>query len=328
MKHRYVAFAAALLLSMLPAIAHAEPVTLRFGVIGASRQLFQSAGLYVAQRKGMLDREQVRLEIVPLPGVEHMINELERGSVDISSTATPYLIAAAMNGSEAVAVVGGPANTIQSLVSKPAIASFDQLRGRTVAVSLPIDVISIGTRKLLAKHGIRDGDFVAKELIGTPQRAKCLDTGECDAAPLGQPDDIVFARKGFRILGNSHEVIPSLQFTVIAAQRSWAVQHKDAVVRFARAMGEAYRFMADPANREEVIAIAAESTGTSHDLAQEIYKFYYEPNLGVMPKQAEISMPGFATVIALLGEAGVLKQPLPPAARFVDLQFLQAAGMQ
>jgi hypothetical protein len=32
--------------------------------------------------------------------------------------------------------------------------------------------------------------------------------------------------------------------------------------------------------------------------------------------------------IALMGEGGILKAPLPRAERFVDLQYLQAAGVQ
>jgi hypothetical protein len=39
-------------------------------------------------------------------------------------------------------------------------------------------------------------------------------------------------------------------------------------------------------------------------------------------------MSGFAKVIELLGDAGAIPRPLPPAERFVDLQFLRAAGLQ
>jgi hypothetical protein len=34
------------------------------------------------------------------------------------------------------------------------------------------------------------------------------------------------------------------------------------------------------------------------------------------------------TAISFLGEAGVIKPPLPPAAQFMDLQYLRAAGLQ
>ena len=36
----------------------------------------------------------------------------------------------------------------------------------------------------------------------------------------------------------------------------------------------------------------------------------------------------YPQVIAFMGEAGTIKAPLPPAERFVDLQYLHAAGAQ
>jgi hypothetical protein len=54
---------------------------------------------------------------------------------------------------------------------------------------------------------------------------------------------------------------------------------------------------------------------------------YLDPDRGALPKQGEIGMAGLSNVIAMLGEAGTLKPPLPPAARFVDLRYLRAAGI-
>jgi hypothetical protein len=47
-----------------------------------------------------------------------------------------------------------------------------------------------------------------------------------------------------------------------------------------------------------------------------------------MPKQAEFSIAGLAQVIAFMGEGGMLAQPLPPPERFVDPQYLKAAGAE
>jgi hypothetical protein len=48
----------------------------------------------------------------------------------------------------------------------------------------------------------------------------------------------------------------------------------------------------------------------------------------VVPKQAEINLEGLAQVIAFMGEGGIIKAPLPTPERFVDLQYLRAAGVQ
>jgi ABC-type nitrate/sulfonate/bicarbonate transport system substrate-binding protein len=305
-----------------------EKIALRYGQISGSVKSVSSLALYTAQRKGFLARENIALEVVRLPGVHHMIEGLDQNKVDVSHTATPYLIQGALKGSQAAAVVGGPANTIFSLIAKPEIKSFAALKGKLVAMSLPVDTISIASRLLLAKHGLKEPAYRTVEQVGTQTRAKCLLSGECDAVPLGQPDDIVFAAKGFTKLGDSLEVIPVLQFNVIAARRDWAAKNKDAVTRFARAFGNAYKFMRDPASRAEVSAILSETTGASPEVARQMLAFYYEPDRGVMPRQAEISLPGVAKVIELLSESGALKAPLPDAARFVDLQYLQAAGLQ
>jgi hypothetical protein len=69
-------------------------------------------------------------------------------------------------------------------------------------------------------------------------------------------------------------------------------------------------------------------TGSSEDIARQTLALYFEPERGVLPKQAEINVQGLAQVIAFLGEAGVLKTPLPAPERFVDLRYLKAAGVE
>ncbi|MGH6771388.1 MAG: ABC transporter substrate-binding protein [Xanthobacteraceae bacterium] len=311
----------------LPAQAQ-DTTTLRYGQIKGSVRSVSSLALYTAQRKGFFAREKIALQLVRLPGVRHMVEGLDKNTVDVSHTATPYLIQAVLKGSNTAAIVGGPANTIFSLIAKPEIKSFGGLKGKLVAMSLPVDTISIASRLLLARHGLKEAAFRTKELIGTKTRASCLASGECDAAPLGQPDDIQFASKGYSKLGDSLEVIPVLQFNVIAARRDWAAKNRDVAVRFARAFGNAYKFMRDPKNRDEVTTILAETTGATPDIARRMLAFYYEPDRGVMPRQAEISIPGLAMVISLLGQSGALKGGLPAPERFVDLQYLKAAGLQ
>jgi hypothetical protein len=48
----------------------------------------------------------------------------------------------------------------------------------------------------------------------------------------------------------------------------------------------------------------------------------------VVPKQGEIDVKGFGQVIQIMVEAGELKPPSPPPERFIDLQYLKAAGLQ
>lgn len=227
---------------------HAQTVTLRYGQIPSTIKTVSALQFYVAQRKGFFAREGINLEMLPIEGgADNMVVALDKGVVDVTRTATPYLIQAVLKGSEGVAIAGETATPIYSLVAKPEIKTFADLKGKVVGLSLAVDTISISTRKLIAMNGIREPEFRVKELVGTPARADCLRKGECDAVPLGQPEDFVLMSQGYNRLGVSTDAVPNFQFIVSAVRRSWGEKNKDALVRYVRGLASAYRFIRDPA---------------------------------------------------------------------------------
>ncbi|HEX9143622.1 MAG TPA: ABC transporter substrate-binding protein [Candidatus Binatia bacterium] len=310
-------------------IAGAQTTTLRYGQIPSTIKTVSALQFHIAQRKGFFGREGINLEMLPIEGgAANMIAALDKGTVDITRTATPYLIQAVLKGSEGVAIAGETATPIYSLIAKPEIKTFADLKGKVVGLSLAVDTISISTRKLMAQNGINEADIRVKELVGTPARADCLKKSECDAVPLGQPEDFLLMKQGYRRLGVSTDAVPNFQFIVSAVRRSWGEKNKDALVRYVRALAGAYRFMRSPANRDEVVRIILDTTGRSEEIARETLALYFEPDRGVVPKQGEIDLKGLAQVIQFMADAGELKPPLPDPNRFVDLQYLRAAGLQ
>ncbi|MSQ53677.1 MAG: ABC transporter substrate-binding protein [Betaproteobacteria bacterium] len=328
LKH-FVAMLTALLFAAPVECAFAQTITLRYGQIPSTIKTVSALHFYIAQRKGFFTREGIDMQILPIEGgAANMVIALTKGTVDITRTATPYLIQDVLNGSDNVAILGETATPIYSLIVKPEVRSFAELKGKTIGLSLAVDTISISTRRLLAMNGVRETDFKVRELVGTPARADCLRKGDCDAVPLGQPEDFQLLRQGYRRLGVSTDAMPNFQFIVSAVRRSWAEKNKDSLIRYVRALASSFRFMRDPANRDEVVRIILDTTGSSEEIARQTLQLYFEPERGVVPKQAEIDIKGFAQVIQMMSEAGELKAPLPPVERFIDLQYLKAAGMQ
>jgi ABC-type nitrate/sulfonate/bicarbonate transport system substrate-binding protein len=309
--------------------ANAEPAKLRFGQIPSTIHAVSALYLFIAERQGLFARENVAVETVPIAGgTGNMVAALDRGDVDVTQTATPYLIQAALKGSPAVAIAGTTANPIYSLIAKPEIKNFADLKGKLVGLSLPVDTISMSTRKLLALNGLGEADFSVKELVGSPARDECLKRGECDAVPLGQPDDLVARSHGYQLLGFTTDAVASFQFEVLGARRDFAQSHAAAVTGFVRALADAFRFIRDTAHRDDVAKAIVELTGASDDIARATLKLYFEPDRGVLPKAAEIDLQGLAQVIAFMGEGGSIKPPLPAPQQFVDLQYLRAAGVK
>jgi ABC-type nitrate/sulfonate/bicarbonate transport system substrate-binding protein len=326
---RPLTLVAALLCLSLPEQAASQTVTVRYGqAFSALRSIF-ALPLLVAEREKFFAREGLNFIVVPVPGGgEKMIEALHDGTADMSHVATAFMIQAAIKGSDAVAIASEFNNPIYSLVAKPEIKSYADLKGKLLGMAAETGSITISIRKLMAMNGLQSGDYQTKFVDGTPDRLACLTAGDCYAVPLGQPQDFVAMRQGYRLLGLSTEAVPDFVYTVTAARRSWAEANKDTVVRFVRGLSAAFRFIRDPSRRNDVVRTVVETTGLAEANARLTLSLFFEPERNVLPRQGEIDLKGFATAIAFMGEAGVLKAPLPPPERFVDLQYLRAAGLQ
>ena len=120
----------------------AAQTTLRFGQIPSTVRSVSTLSMFVAERNGLFAREGIAVEKVLIAGgTDKMVAALERGEVDITQTATPYLIEAVLRGSDAVGVASETANPIYSLIVKPEIARYADLKGKLVGLSRPIDTI-------------------------------------------------------------------------------------------------------------------------------------------------------------------------------------------
>jgi ABC-type nitrate/sulfonate/bicarbonate transport system substrate-binding protein len=170
-----VVFVAVCLCLAITQTAAAERVTLRYGQIPSTVRSVSSLHLFIARERGFYARENVELELIPIPGgTDRMVAALDQATIDVTQTATPYLIQAVLRGSDAAAIAGETANPIYSLVASPEISSFAQLKGKVLGLCLPADTISISIRKLLALKGLNATDYSVKELVGAPVRFECL----------------------------------------------------------------------------------------------------------------------------------------------------------
>jgi len=309
--------------------AAAETIELRYGAAFSAAESVYSLPVLVADREQLFAREGVRIRNIMVPGGgDKMIAALGDGTADLAHVATAFLVSADLAGADAVAIAAEFDNPIYSLIAKPEIATFADLKGRVIGLADESGTVAYATRRLLALNGIRGADFQVKIVSGTPARIDCLMRSLCDAVPLGQPQDFVAMDRGFRLLGRTNDAVPAFLYTVTAVRRSWAQSHKDAVVRYVRALSAAFQFIRDPAHRSEVVTLLAQAAGTSDTSARHTLALYLDPDRQVLPLRGELDLAGLKQVIAFMAEARLIALPLPLPERFVDLQYLRAAAIE
>jgi ABC-type nitrate/sulfonate/bicarbonate transport system substrate-binding protein len=288
----------------------------------------------VAEREGLFAREGLTVEIIPFtvsfraPAGARPITLREgmaKGDVDMSRQQFPLLINDVMAGSKSTGVAVAMANPLYFLAAKPEIKSFADLKGKTIAITAPRDGITLWTRKLMALHGLADGEATLKSISGSEARLVCLKSGDCAAASLGQPAILDALAVGGHTLGVNNEV-PALMYQVDIANPAWAAANRATLIKYIRATTAAMRFIEEAKNRDEVVKVTAGYMKESEDRARAMLDPIWDPKNRVLPQRAAFDLASIKGAIALLGEYGVLREPLPPPERFIDPAYAAAAG--
>ena len=301
-----------------------ELLELRYAQTASTWRSIFSLPMRIAEKEGFYRANGLDFKMVQIiGGAETSLIALEEQQADVAHVATSFLITAALRGADTVGIIAEFNNPIYSLVAKPWYKTVADLRGRRVGMADMNGSVSLATLALFEKHGLTQDDLDINVIEGTPGRFQCLMRGDCDAVPLGQPQDFHALRQGFRLLGATNEAVPDFVYTVTAARKSWAVEHKEVLVRYVRAMRDSFKFIRDPQNRGRIVVLMKEWWGSSEETALSTLDLFFKPEKNVLPFEGEINLRGVEQVIRFLRDGGVVKGPVPAAETFVDLQYLR-----
>lgn len=324
MRIRSTFYASLFLSCVAPIVLTAEPLPLRYVQTASTWKSIFSLPMRIADKQGFFARHDLQFTMVPTDGGgESSLEMLEDGKADVTHIATSFLITAALRGSDAVGILAEFNNPIYTLVAKPWYKSIKDLKGRRIGMADMSGSVSLATLALFEKHGLTRNDLDIRVVEGTSARFQCLMAGDCEAAPLGQPQDFYAQRQGYNLLGATTDAVPEFVYTVTAAKRSWAAENKETLVRYVRAMRDAFQYIRDPANRQNLVMFMKDSWGSSEESAVSTLDLFFNPEKNVLPMQGEINMKGMAQVIRFLQDGGIVKGPIPPPETFVDLQYLK-----
>ncbi|HLI27939.1 MAG TPA: ABC transporter substrate-binding protein [Chloroflexota bacterium] len=281
--------------------------------------------VYIAQQKGLFAQQGLELDMTVTQTAARSIQFLVSDALDLASTSAGSMIKANEQGADLVIVSGLNNNVVYSLVAQPDLPSFAALRGKTIGVSDLADGSTVLMRKLLRANGLADNDYEIVQVGGTSERYAALKSGGVAAAMLIQPTDFRAVREGFRQLGMTSEVVTNYAFIVDIVRREWARQHEPLLLAYLRARIAADRWLYDPANREEALAILMDTLKATPEDATATYDLLVR-QFQIYSHAAEVNLSGLRTLLEAMSELGQLTPPLPDPATLVDDSYRQRAG--
>lgn len=290
--------------------------------IGESSKTLSYGPLWIAGKMGFFDKEGLEVPIVTMRGSPLTIQALTADSIYIANATVDTLISAYEKGAD-ITMIGGLINGLGlSMIGGKGYKTYTDLRGTTIGTQTLTSGTGFALRLVLKAHGMEyPRDYKLLNIGGASDRYQALTSGQISSAPVGVPLDLVAKQQGFNIIGYFADDQPNFQFNVYIVKRAWAEKNRPLVVRFMKAMAATMRWMMD--NRDAACAYLSKEMAISVDHCR--YASDYNWKNRIWDRNADLNVEGVRTLIKITAEQGILKEPLPQPAKYIDRSFLKQA---
>ena len=275
--------------------------------------------LYVAETRGFFEREGLEVKVTLTASSAKQLEALCTGGYDIGFQQSDHIVRGVERGADLFIFMAHAHAPELSLVVAPGVISLEDLKSKVLAVDGARSGYALLLRKLLADHGLREGDYTFTEFGGSRERFEALQKGAAVASFLNPPFDRNLFQQGFRKLGSTRDYFPSYPGPVVATRRAWARENKDRLIAFIRALTRAYDWLIDRPNKAEAVKILAARLKSDPAEADRAYEEY------VLQPRPEIRPEGLRQVIDVVWEAERFGQPKAAPEKYLDLAYYAAA---
>ena len=283
--------------------------------------------VHAGRETGIFERHGLDIETAYTPGSLDISEALRKGEFEIGHTGADDIVADVEDfggGPSGLFIFMGLHSGLLSIVGAPGMTTVESLRGKDLAVDARASGFVFILEKLLRSNGFGPDDCKFVEIGGVDRRYQALLDGKVAGTLLLPPFVGNAVARGCHVLARGDQIISCYQGTVGAAKRSWAEKNQDLLVRYIRAYVEATQWCFDIGNRASCLNLLATHNGLEGKAAEETLDALLDSDYGLYPK-AQLNLPGLKTVLELRAEMGYLKQPLPPAEKYIDLSYYNRA---
>lgn len=308
---------------MLARPAHAaDLVTLRINAFPNAKALPLHAGI----ANGIFARRGFKIELELTEGSRPQREGLASGKTHVAHSAVDNALAMIEVAKQDVVIVSGSDSGMNEFFVQGDINGFADLRGRTFVVDAPDTAYALQLKKILARHGLKEGDYKLNPVGAGPFRFKALMEDKSNAGGiLNLPFTVQAEAAGMKSLGRTIDMLGAYQGAGAFAMRGWAEQNRETLERYLAAYIECIRWVRAPTNKAAGIAILIDKLRLSSREAERTHELLLDPAFGFTP-DAAFDREGFKNVLALRAELErKTGTDVPPPERYLDLSYYDGA---
>jgi NitT/TauT family transport system substrate-binding protein len=270
--------------------------------IGVSNYNISNLTVGVAQTENFFRQEGIDAEIIRMnPNVATMA--LVSGDIDYS-TLVGSVIGANLKGARLKMIACSQDRTPLSLVSKAAVKSVKELKGKTIGVGSYGSTPDIIARLVVKYYGVDPETEIKMLALGSDTaRLSALKEGVVDAIIVAPPADYEGKNMGFNILSRAGEIL-RFPYNGLGASVKKLGEKPDEVKRVIRAIVRANGFIRR--NRDGAIQVLVSWNKTKPEFAAAAY----ESSVGFFSQDGTIPEDGLRIVVDNLKKSMNITRPV------------------
>jgi ABC-type nitrate/sulfonate/bicarbonate transport system substrate-binding protein len=278
----------------------------------------------VARDKGFFARENLEVDVTYMTP-DLVIKALLAGAVDLARSGTHFGLIAASRGGDLKVVGGSTYGYAYQVIGQPQFKTLADLKGQKIAGASVASITTTIFKDVMQRQGIPPADYTILSLGGSGERFQAVASGQV-AASLAEAPPFNFRSidAGRKVLLNYSDEIKNLQYGSYFASNKSLTQMRPVLVRFMRAVGQAMRWLNDPANEKEAVRIMMERLKIDETIAARTFKFMVPENRSFRGESL-VDPVGLNEMIRLLASDKLIPER-KPWETFVDAGFLPVAA--
>ena len=210
--------------------------------------------LHAGIAKGIFERRGFKIELELTERLAASATGCRR-QVRVVHSAVDNALAMIEVGKHDVVIVSGGDSGMNEFFVQGEIKSFADCAGDVSWSTRPTPPMHCRSKKILAQHGLKDGDYKVKPVGAGVYRFKAM--VEDKTTPRHSQSAVHRAGRaaGMKSLGRTIDLLGPYQAAGAFAMRGWAEKNRAGAGALLAAYVEALRWIRDPANRAENIAL-------------------------------------------------------------------------
>lgn len=282
--------------------------------------------IWAGQEQGFFAKEGLEVSHAFTRTSMELVTKLMAGQYDIATSSIDNVIAY-NSGQGQVSLPGkadffGFMNTSRNmtlpLIVQSDIKSYEDLKGKSLAVDAVSTGFSFVLRKILEAHGLGMKDYELVSVGNAAKRLKSLKDGDYAGAILTPPFNHLAQAHGLKQLGSSADITDNYQGTCFISTRRWAAKNPQELKSFIRAILATVDWLSVPVNHPEAARIlrANNKAMTDQSALRAVQKL-------VKGLSSDFNMAGIETVLALRAQYGDKEKILAQASSYIDTSYLE-----